>query len=411
MQIHTKSLSFFVAFILSGCAGLGSSDRIGANDGSDRCFPSLKQVDEIAVYYNDSRTKYVLKGSAIGAGATALAGAAVGYALHGTSGALIGAAAGAGVGGVAGGLIASSYWAQKLEQANNNKEMAIAAMDSDLRNEITNLERVDKAIEALYNCRAQQRDHIRLEFAAGNYNRERAQIEWQKWAEQVERDKAELSYLGSAIQNMKTIGDHYREASNVIGGVSDKSSIPLPQAVYLIDGVYVPYRNPIETPESKALYLVDGAYIPRSQASTAVENTNDVDNTEEEEKIAEIKQEYDLKEVEIKRQNIKPIEKEKRISELKSKKNSQLAQFKSVPKKVAVKKPVSNKEADKYQNTKTMVSAVLEKIQLVEKKADLLSKLQQDSKNPSGFEIVSGSLSNQPPLELTQVLLHKSAVC
>lgn len=285
-------LSMAIAVLLtSGCASLGTSSRIGNNDGNDQCFNQLQKVDELAVYYKDDRIQEIMTGTLAGAAVGAAGGAGIAAAFGNDvgAGALIGSVAGA----VSGGFSANAYWEKKLADAQNNKQAAINAVNSDMRAEISHLNKIDAAIDALYHCRTKQRDKIRRDFASGKLSRSQAQAEWQKWAELIDKDKTELAYLGEAIQNMKSIESAYQFASEA---------------------------------------MVEGNDRPKKSKSS---------------------------------------DKKKRVQS-------------NTP---------SHKAATKVGNNKGLVSSVVEKVASVEKKTTMTAKMQQESLNPNGFEVINSALT------------------
>ncbi len=303
-------LSMAIAIILtSGCASLGTSSRIGNNDGNDQCFKQLQKVDELAVYYKDNRIQEIMTGTLAGAAVGAAGGAGIAAALGNDvgAGALIGSVAGA----VTGGFSANAYWEKKLADAQNNKQAAINAVNSDMRAEISNLNKIDAAIDALYHCRTKQRDKIRRDFASGKLSRSQAQTEWQKWAELIDKDKGELAYLGEAIQNMKSIESAYQFASEAMVESNDK-----------------PKKSKVSDKKKR----------PQSSTST-------------------------------------------------------------------------HKATAKVGNNKGLVSSVVEKVASVEKKTMLTAKMQQESLNPNGFEVINSALT-LPLLALSIPLpIEASASC
>lgn len=324
--VKKKLLCTVIVIILSsGCSSLGKPFRIGFDDGSDRCYPQLQNVDEIAVYYKDTRIQEIMKGTLIGSAVGAAGGVGVSSGLNADKG--TGAIIGALVGGLAGGYTASTYWDTKLKQANNNKSLAISAMNNDMRIEIQNLEKADRAIEALLNCRTGQRDQIRREFSSGRLKREQTKIEWQKWADLIEKDKKEMQYLGDAIQNMKSIEAYYQYASDAI------------------------------------------------ENDYSVNKSNDADNQD----------------TDVHAKYTKGTTKKKS-----AKKSKHLKKHSTKSKTKKSKAHPQSAEQGKYVHsqpkTKALVSSVVEKIQSVEKKADLAAKLQQESANPNGFEQINGAL-------------------
>lgn len=200
-------LSLSTALLVSGCAGMGKSSRIGENDGSDPCFASLNQLDEAAIYYKDQRVTDIAAGALLGGGAGVLTGLAVGRS---DTAMIIGGITGA----IAGGFAANAYWQNKLQKANNQMEVAFGAVESDVRQDIDKLAAIDRDMANLIRCRSEQRDQIRKQYSQGILSPQQAQIEWKKWGDLVRKDQEEIKYLDEALDNIRKIEESYRYAAN-----------------------------------------------------------------------------------------------------------------------------------------------------------------------------------------------------
>ena len=200
-------ISLSASLLITGCAGMGKSSRIGENDGSDPCFTYLNQLDDAAIYYKDQRMKEIAAGALLGGGAGVLTGLAIGRS---DTAMIVGGITGA----IIGGFAANAYWQNKLRKANNQMDVAIGAVESDVREDIGKLATIDRDMASLVRCRSEQRDQIRKQYSQGILTLQQAQLEWKKWGDLVRKDQMEIKYLDDALDNIRKIEDSYHYAAN-----------------------------------------------------------------------------------------------------------------------------------------------------------------------------------------------------
>ncbi len=152
-------LATVVALALPGCTT--QNERIGADDGSDRCRPQRVALDSTGNYFAED----MVKGAAIGAAGGALLGVLSG---GGVRNALIGGAAGA-VAGAAGG-----YWAS-LQQQKTDQATLLTRVSGDLSRENDQIDKTQVAFAQLSNCRRDEAARIRSDLAAGRLTRPQAE--------------------------------------------------------------------------------------------------------------------------------------------------------------------------------------------------------------------------------------------
>lgn len=214
MNYKIATVALTSTLIVTGCASMGQQGRIGSNDGSDPCFANLQNIDSIAIFYKDERMKQLMGGAALGAVSGAALGAGTAALTNGD--AAIGALIGGIAGGVAGAFVANSYWESRMQQANQQKSLAIGMVEKDLRDDIAKITQVDQEIGALVRCRTQKRDQIRKDFAAGKLTHAQAELEWKKWGDLINKDREEMTYIGEALENIQKIEESYNYAASVI---------------------------------------------------------------------------------------------------------------------------------------------------------------------------------------------------
>jgi outer membrane lipoprotein SlyB len=201
------------ALLISGCASMGKEERIGKNDSSDPCFASLDRLDNVAIYYKDQRMKDIATGAAIGGAVGVLSGLAIG----GNDTAMI---VGGITGALAGGFAADAYWKNKMQKAHNQMNVAMMAVESDLRQDVARLSTIDTELAALLRCRLNQRDMIRKNYAEKKITQQQAQQEWKKWGDLVRKDREEMKYLTEALNNVKKLEQSYDYAAAAMGSAS-----------------------------------------------------------------------------------------------------------------------------------------------------------------------------------------------
>lgn len=154
-------LATVAALALPGCTT--QSERIGADDGSDRCRPQRVALDSTGNYFAED----IIKGAAIGAVGGALLGALTGGSNAGRN-ALIGGVAGAAVGAAGG------YWAS-LQQQNKDQASLLTSISNDLSRENDQIDRTQLAFAQLNDCRRDEANRVRADLAAGRLTRPQAE--------------------------------------------------------------------------------------------------------------------------------------------------------------------------------------------------------------------------------------------
>jgi hypothetical protein len=182
-----------VGLILTGCApstGVGAftqEGRIGPNDGSDSCYAQAQALDNTGNFFGQD----ILTGAAAGAVGGGIIGAIAGGNLKS---ALIGAAAGAAVGGAAG------YWEALQQQGANNAQIE-ATVDSNLTTENQQIDATQAAFNNDMDCRFQQAETIRQQYAAGQLTQDQAQTQMAQVKTWAQRDLALAQEINGNIQS------------------------------------------------------------------------------------------------------------------------------------------------------------------------------------------------------------------
>ncbi|MFY7960957.1 MAG: YMGG-like glycine zipper-containing protein [Elsteraceae bacterium] len=166
MVIRTLSkkamlLATVASLALVGCTT--QNERIGADDGSDRCRPQRVALDSTGNYFAED----IVKGAAIGAVGGALIGALTGGSNAGRN-ALIGGLAGAAAGAAGG------YWAS-LQQQNKDQASLLTSISNDLSRENDQIDKTQLAFAQLNDCRRDEANRVRADLAAGRLTRPQAE--------------------------------------------------------------------------------------------------------------------------------------------------------------------------------------------------------------------------------------------
>jgi outer membrane lipoprotein SlyB len=205
-----------VAMLVSGCATLTRSGRIGPDDGKDACRAYVVALDSTGDFFAEN----MLKGAAIGA----LSGAAIGaLASGGGSGAgrnaLIGAVAGAAAGAAAG------YWQSKMEQG---ADQAILSVKRDLSREIDQMDKSNQAFSQVLDCRKAQFAQIRSNVQARVLPRAQAEALWMTQRGYLDRD---LRLAALINQDMLKRGQDFDFANQQVNGQvpPEPSAPPAPE--------------------------------------------------------------------------------------------------------------------------------------------------------------------------------------
>lgn len=155
-----------IAALLAGCVTT-QEGRIGRDDGADSCRPLVVALDSTGDFFGED----MLQGAAIGAGAGALLGGLIaassgrGQGRDVLAGMAIGAAAGAALGGAGGYLAARQR--QSADQA-----VLSASVGDDLTRENAEIDKTQRALDRLIDCRVANAGRIRSDVAARRIPRE-----------------------------------------------------------------------------------------------------------------------------------------------------------------------------------------------------------------------------------------------
>ncbi len=199
-MIHAISLSRHLrrlaavaslAIPLTGCAtGVNSftqTGRVGADDGSDSCHAQAVALDNTGNFFGQD----ILTGAAIGAAGGGIIGGI-------TSGNWQGALIGAGVGAAAG--AATGYWAA-LQQQDKSEAAMDATVTSNLTTENDQIDQTQLAFNNDMDCRFQQAQTIRAQYAAGTLTLAAAQAQMSQVQQLAQRDLALAQTINSQIQS------------------------------------------------------------------------------------------------------------------------------------------------------------------------------------------------------------------
>jgi hypothetical protein len=155
-----------IAALLAGCVTT-QEGRIGRDDGADSCRPLVVALDSTGDFFGED----ILQGAAIGAGAGALLGGLIaassgrGQGRDVLAGVAIGAAAGAALGGAGG------YLAARQRQSADQAVLA-ASVGDDLTRENAEIDKTQRALDRLIDCRVANAGRIRNDVAARRITRE-----------------------------------------------------------------------------------------------------------------------------------------------------------------------------------------------------------------------------------------------
>lgn len=282
MKKKTLLISLSTTLLLGGCAGMSKMDRLGLNDGSDPCFIYLDRLDDTAIYYKDQRMTEIAAGVLIGGGTGALLGMAAGRTDAAT---IIGGLAGA----ITGGFAADAYWKNKLQNANNQTELAFSAMEADVKQDIDKLSSVDKDIAALLRCRTDKRDMIKKQFAERKLTLQQAQQEWKKWGALIRKDREEMKYLNEALDSIKKIEDSY-----------DFAATAIESSLVVSEDMQRKWQQELHIEEENELANVEFAYKAQLLKKRINAREKKKIKHAHKQKIADIKKHYASKEASIK---------------------------------------------------------------------------------------------------------------
>jgi hypothetical protein len=211
-----------LALILSGCAtGVNSftqAGRVGPDDGSDACHAQAVALDNTGSFFGQD----ILAGAGIGAAGGAIIGGLVGGNLQS---ALIGAAAGGAVGAAGG------YW-EALQQKHEDDATLQATVTGNLTQENAQIDATQIAFNNDMDCRFQQAQTIRAQYAAGGISQAQAQAQLAQEQTLAQRDLALAQSINSQIQSRGAQFD--TAVGNLDGGSSpdqEKTALSQPASI------------------------------------------------------------------------------------------------------------------------------------------------------------------------------------
>jgi hypothetical protein len=222
---HSAVSLLALSLVLPGCApggGMGSlgsgvdsftqAGRLGPNDGSDSCYAEAQVLDNTGNFF----TQDILTGAAVGAVGGGLIG---GLASGSWKGALIGAA----VGAVAGG--AGGYWEALQKQDANNGAQEEQTVEGNLTTENNQISASQEAFNNDMDCRFQQAQTIRDQYASGALTHDQAVAQMANVKQWAARDVQ----LAQEIDN--NIASRGAQFDTAVSNLSDGQQAPgaLPQ--------------------------------------------------------------------------------------------------------------------------------------------------------------------------------------
>jgi uncharacterized protein YcfJ len=195
LRMLTPALA--IGLSLSGCATGGSmgtgptsftqAGRVGPDDGADSCHAQAVALDETGNFFGQD----ILSGAAIGAVGGGLIG---GLAGGNWKSALIGAAAGGAVGAAGG------YWAALQQQQQSESQMD-ATVTSNLTSENAQINQTQVAFNNDMDCRFQQAQTIRQQYAAGQITQDQATTQMAQVKAWAQRDLGLAQTIDGQIQS------------------------------------------------------------------------------------------------------------------------------------------------------------------------------------------------------------------
>ncbi len=201
-----------MSLLLSSCATpLTQAERIGADDAVDACRAYVVALDSTGNFFAEDMLKGAAMGAAAGAGTAILAGMLTGNTSNLAQNAMVGAVAG----GIAG--AAAGYWKHKMDQ---NKDQAILSVNSDLKQEIGQMDKANHAFGQLLTCRKQQFADIKLGVKRKTLSVEQAKAQWAAQQGYLARD---IKLAGMIDENMAKRGENYTYADQQVNGADQGS--------------------------------------------------------------------------------------------------------------------------------------------------------------------------------------------
>jgi hypothetical protein len=339
-------VSLFAALLISACAEISENNQNSRNN-TGNSFVDFQRLNKTAIYYKNDHIKNIPTGE--------------------------------------------SYWKDKMQQADNQLSRAIIGVEVDLNQDINRLSSIDNDLAALTRCRTIQRDVIKKQFAERQLTLQQAQNEWKKWGNLVRKDSNDMQYLTEVLENTKKIEQSYRTATTAIISVLPPVSKDIQQQ----------WQQELQTQKAKELANAEKVYKKRLTKKYVKPKIKKELQVQHQQKIAEINQQYTVKEAEIKQFKINEAGIEKfEVQELKQK-------MAELDKQYAIKKTdikgIEVKEADikkseikelipKVQKLNLLVASIHEKYESIQKNKEKLDKLAVEAGNDKGFEQITSQL-------------------
>ena len=183
-----------LALLLPSCAEMSPRYAGFVGDSADPCRRQRVVLAETDSFFAESIAAGAVTGALLGVGLAVLSG-------RRDAGTLVGSAV---VGGVAGG--AAGYWLRKRQQAKND-EALYASMAQDLRAENAQIDRTQLAFDQLVQCRRQEADRVKADFAAGTIDETTARTRMaavrQRYDQDVEKARAISQKVGERSTNFQ----------------------------------------------------------------------------------------------------------------------------------------------------------------------------------------------------------------
>ena len=192
-----------LAMMVSGCATLTRSGRIGSDDGNDACRAYVVALDSSGNFFAED----MLRDAAIGA----VSGAVIGTLASGGGGdtgrnALIGAVSGAVAGAALG------YWQHKLQQG---QDQAVLSVKGDLGREIEQMDKTNQAFSQLVDCRQAQFARIRNDVQSRALTRAQGEAQWAAQRQYLDRD---LKLAALIDEDLVKRGQNFDFANQQVNG-------------------------------------------------------------------------------------------------------------------------------------------------------------------------------------------------
>jgi hypothetical protein len=200
--------SFVIVSTLSGCATMSAGmqqSRIGRDDGTDACYPSLRAFDDTHGHW----TENIVGGAVAGAALGALAG----YALTGS-------ASGAEYGALTGGIAGATAGAQKAatDQA-EAKAQVYSQISSRYDSELAQVDASLLAFKQLVDCRNATLRQVVNDYKSKAIDAETAKSRWKHILALKDKDLKIAAAEGNDMQ--RHIGELEKHSNDQLSGYSN----------------------------------------------------------------------------------------------------------------------------------------------------------------------------------------------